>query len=601
MAENYLNVELISKSIGDKILFENISFGINKGQRIALVARNGTGKSSLLNCIVGKDQLDSGTISFRRDLQYAYLEQNPQFSKFSNVLEAVTSNGSDYMLDEDLLQKELRAKEILSRLNIKDINQSIDTLSGGQRKKVALCRTLLEPSDFLIFDEPTNHLDIAMIEWLEDYLTRGNKTLLIVTHDRYLINDLCTDVYELEKGALYSYHGNFDNFLRRRSEREEALRAQIDKAKNLYRKELDWVSRMPQARGGKSKSRLDAFEKIKQQASVRLDVSEKDLSVKMHRIGGKVLELQHADFSFGIRKILSDFTYTFKRGEKIGIVGANGIGKSTFLDIITGAQRLDGGKVIIGDTIKYGYYRQEGLTEKDDRRVIDIIKEGAEELSLSDGATLSASSFLTYFGFSTQTQYNYYGNLSGGERRKLYLLKTLIKNPNFLILDEPTNDLDIYNLITLEKFLKQYKGCLLIVSHDRSFLDGVVDHLFIFQDNGQIKDYYGTYQWQDYMKTQAQDELSNKKDNVLNKKRLSYNSREDKAKKLSFKEKKELEEINAMLPQLEKEKDLLTQQISSGALLVEELMQKSKRIQEVIEEIDQKETRWLELSSKDSD
>jgi ATPase components of ABC transporters with duplicated ATPase domains len=321
----------------------------------------------------------------------------------------------------------------------------------------------------------------------------------------------------------------------------------------------------------------------------------------VHRIGGKVLELQHADFSFGIRKILSDFTYTFKRGEKIGIVGANGIGKSTFLDIITGAQRLDGGKVIIGDTIKYGYYRQEGLTEKDDRRVIDIIKEGAEELSLSDGATLSASSFLTYFGFSTQTQYNYYGNLSGGERRKLYLLKTLIKNPNFLILDEPTNDLDIYNLITLEKFLKQYKGCLLIVSHDRSFLDGVVDHLFIFQDNGQIKDYYGTYQWQDYMKTQAQDELSNKKDNVLNKKRLSYNSREDKAKKLSFKDKKELEEINAMLPQLEKEKDLLTQQISSGALLVEELMQKSKRIQEVIEEIDQKETRWLELSSKDSD
>jgi ATP-binding cassette subfamily F protein uup len=627
MAENLVTVENLSKSFGEKTLFEGLSFGINKGQKIALVAKNGTGKSTLLSVIMGKELADGGNISFRNDLHYIYLEQNPYLNEEMSVMEVVFTSDNPTMVAvrsyEEALQRatkshnskteqelsdaiaemdrygawdyEARAKEILSKLNIVDLEQRVGTLSGGERKKVALSKVLIEQCDLLILDEPTNHLDVVMIEWLEEFLSRQNLTLLVVTHDRYFINNVCTDVYDLDRGKINKYKGDYNYFVEKKEEQENNLRQEIEKAKNLYKKELEWMRRMPQARSTKAKARIDAFYDIKDKASQRMDTKQTELSIKTQRIGGKVLELNHISKSFGDKKLVDDFTYVFKKGEKIGIVGGNGVGKSTFLNIITENLRPDSGSISTGQTIQYGYYTQNGLEEKDSLRVIDIIKEVAENIRMDNGTELSASLFLTYFGFTAEMQYNYYANLSGGERRRLYLLKTLISNPNFLILDEPTNDLDIYNLTILENFLSQYKGCLLIVSHDRSFMDNLVDHIFVFEGEGKIRDYHSNYS--DYMEMKQQEEKQKlQKSKLLNSKPQEIKPKADKPRKLSFKEQKEFEAIEDILPKLEKEKQEITDKLCKGSISNDELNKLSIRIQEVIDEIEEKEIRWIELS-----
>lgn len=627
MAENLVTVENLSKSFGEKTLFEGLSFGINKGQKIALVAKNGTGKSTLLSVIMGKELADGGNISFRNDLHYIYLEQNPYLNEDMSVMEVVFTSDNPTMVAvrtyEEALQRatkshnskteqelsdaiaemdrfgawdyEARAKEILSKLNIVDLEQRVGTLSGGERKKVALSKVLIEQCDLLILDEPTNHLDVVMIEWLEEFLSRQNLTLLVVTHDRYFINNVCTDVYDLDRGKINKYKGDYNYFVEKKEEQENNLRQEIEKAKNLYKKELEWMRRMPQARSTKAKARIDAFYDIKDKASQRMDTKQTELSIKTQRIGGKVLELNHISKSFGDKKLVDDFTYVFKKGEKIGIVGGNGVGKSTFLNIITENLRPDSGSISTGQTIQYGYYTQNGLEEKDSLRVIDIIKEVAENIRMDNGTELSASLFLTYFGFTAEMQYNYYANLSGGERRRLYLLKTLISNPNFLILDEPTNDLDIYNLTILENFLSQYKGCLLIVSHDRSFMDNLVDHIFVFEGEGKIRDYHSNYS--DYMEMKKQEEKQEiQKSKSLNSKPQEIKPKLDKPRKLSYKEQKEFELIEDILPKLEKEKQEITDKLCKGSISNDELNKLSIRIKEVMDEIEEKEIRWIELS-----
>lgn len=627
MAENLLTIENIGKSFGEKILFEDLNFGINKGQKVALVAKNGEGKSTLLNIIAGKIEPDSGKVSFRNDIHYIYLEQNPLLDTELSVIDVIFTSDNPKMkavreYEEALLEVskqenehthtklsqaiaqmdrfelwdyEARAKEILSKLGITNLEQKVSTLSGGERKKIALSKVLTESSEFLILDEPTNHLDVNMIEWLEGFLKRQNLTLLVVTHDRYFINNICTDVYELDNSTVYRYKGDYNYFIEKKAEREELQRIEIEKAKSLYKKELEWMRRMPKARTTKSKARIDSFYKIKDKASQKIDNTQREISVKAQRIGGKILELYNVSKSFGDKKIIDDFTYTFKRGEKIGIVGSNGVGKSTFLNIIAGNLNPDNGKIITGQTIKYGYYKQEGLEEKDSLRVIDIIKEVAESIKMENNTELSATLFLSYFGFPTDLQYNYYGNLSGGERRRLYLLKTLIANPNFLILDEPTNDLDIYNLAILENFLREYKGCLILVSHDRSFMDNLVDHLFVFEGNGKIKDYHSTYS--DYLEDKQLREREEAKEiKNTNPNPLQQKPRTEKQRKLTYKEEKELEELEKELPKLEKEKQEITQKLSVSNLENEELLLLSNRFQEIIEELEEKEMRWLELS-----
>lgn len=627
MAENLLTVENIGKSFGEKILFEDLCFGVNKGQKIALVAKNGQGKSTLLNIIAGKIEPDEGKISFRSDIHSIYLEQNPLLDTELTVIDVVFTSDNPKMtvvreyeealiaaskqeneqtqtrLSEAISQMdrfevwdyEAKAKEILSKLGITNLQQKVNTLSGGERKKVALSKVLTESSEFLILDEPTNHLDVAMIEWLEEFLKRQNLTLLLVTHDRYFINNICTDVYELDNSNIYKYKGDYNYFIEKKAQREELQRIEIEKAKSLYKKELDWMRRMPKARTTKSKARIDAFYEIKDKASQRLEKQQNDLSVKTQRIGGKILELNNVSKSFEGKKLIDNFTYTFKRGEKIGIVGKNGVGKSTFLNIIAGNLNADAGKIITGQTIKYGYYKQDGLEEKDSSRVIDIIKEVAESIKMENNSELSATLFLSYFGFSTDLQYNYYGNLSGGERRRLYLLKTLISNPNFLILDEPTNDLDIYNLAILENFLKEYKGCLLLVSHDRSFMDNLVDHLFVFEGDGKIKDFHSNYsEYLEEKQIKEKEELKEIKQSNSNP--LQQKSKTEKERKFTYKEQKEFEALEIDLPKLEKEKQEITQALSNSNLSNEELVSFSNRFQEVISEIEEKEMRWLELS-----
>lgn len=627
MAENILTVENLGKSFGEKILFEDLSFGVNKGQKVALVAKNGQGKSTLLNIIAGRLDADNGKVSLRGDIHSIYLEQNPLLDselsvidvvftsdnpkmaavrEYEEVLIAATMHGSEenqIRLSEAIAQMdrfevwdyEAKAKEILSKLGITNLQQRVSTLSGGERKKVALSKVLTESSEFLILDEPTNHLDVSMIEWLEDFLKRQNLTLLLVTHDRYFINNICTDVYELDNSTIYKYKGDYNYFIEKKAEREELQRIEIEKARSLYKKELDWMRRMPKARTTKAKARIDAFYEIKDKASQKIDFRQNELSVKAQRIGGKILELNNVSKSFDGKKLIDDFTYTFKRGEKIGIVGSNGVGKSTFLNIIAGNLNADMGKIVTGQTIKYGYYRQEGLEEKDSLRVIDIIKEVAESIKMENNSELSATLFLSYFGFSTDLQYNYYGNLSGGERRRLYLLKTLISNPNFLILDEPTNDLDIYNLAILENFLKEYKGCLLLVSHDRSFMDNLVDHLFVFEGEGKIRDYHSNYS--DYLEEkQIREKEEAKETKQSNPNPQPQKQRTEKERKLSFKEQKEFEELEILLPKLEKEKQEITHSLSNDNLSNDELISLSNRFQELMNEIEHKEMRWLELS-----
>ncbi|MFV0501043.1 MAG: ABC-F family ATP-binding cassette domain-containing protein [Bacteroidales bacterium] len=592
MAENILSVENLYKSFGEKELIEDISFGINKGQKVALIARNGAGKSTLLNIIMNKDYADSGNVVFKKDIHVNFLSQNPELNPQMTIREYVL-DGIDLVNNWDY---ENRINEILYKLNLREDNKKISMLSGGEKKKLALSKVLVEDSDLLILDEPTNHLDIEMIEWLENYLSRQNLTLLIVTHDRYFLDNVCSDICEMENGNIYRYKGDYNYFIEKKAEKDYNERIEIEKARNLYKKELEWMRRMPKARTTKSKARIDSFYQIKSVANKKIDFENPELSIRAQRIGEKILELSNICKSYNDKTLLKDFTYTFKKGEKIGIVGKNGAGKTTLLNIITQQLKPDNGKVVIGQTINFGYYSQEGLEEKDDMRVIDIIREVAESIALDNKTEISASQFLYYFGFSPELQYNYYSNLSGGERRRLYLLKVLMSNPNFLILDEPTNDLDIYTLAMLENFLKEYKGCLLIVSHDRSFMDNLVDHLFVFEDNGLIKDYHSTYS--DYMdyKKEIENEKNDNKDSNSSESEINTKVKTKNLNKATYKEKKEYELLNSEIPKLEEEKKIIMDKLSKDNQLPEEISTLSERFQEIERELEEKEMRWLELS-----
>ena len=623
MADALLTVENLTKSFGEKLLFEDISFGINAGQKTALIARNGTGKTSLLNIITGSALADSGKVVFRNDVRMAYLPQNPLMNETMTVREYVFASENKYVqavnnyekallniqlspsaLHEKQLQDainamdtlgawdyENRVKEILSRLEVNDLDKTIAMLSGGERKKIALSKVLIDDTNLLILDEPTNHLDIKMIEWLEEFLSKQNLSILMVTHDRYFLDNVCHDIIEIDKGQLFRYKGTYAYYVEKKAERQEIERREIEKAKNLYRTELDWMRRMPCARGTKARARIDAFYELKDKALQRIDDHRPTLSVKTERIGGKILEMYNVSKQYEGKMLVDDFTYTFKKNEKIGIVGQNGVGKSTFLNIITQALKPDSGNIVVGQTVQFGFYTQNGLTESDDRRVIEIIKDVAEVIHLENGKEMTATQFLRHFGFDDTTQYNYYGNLSGGERRRLYLLKVLMANPNFLILDEPTNDLDIYTLEILEEFLENYKGCLIIVSHDRSFMDDLVDHLFVFEGNGKIRDYHSNYT--DYIKQKEHEQRI-----------ATQQKREEKPKyertkstvKPTYKQKQEYEQLTNEIEALENEKSELEQLMNSGGETdYEKLNSWATRIGEIRELIDEKELRWLEL------
>ncbi len=610
MADALLTVENLTKSFGDKLLFEDISFGINAGQKSALIARNGYGKSTLLNIIMtatgqkGFNTLqDSGKVTFRGDLKLAYLPQTDASIARSSGMTKVR----DYVYNvqrletEDEWTFEQRMEEILSRMKVdRLLERPMETLSGGEQKKVALCRLLMDDSNLLILDEPTNHLDIDMIEWLEDFLSRQRLALLMVTHDRYFLDNVCQDIYELDNARLYHYKGHYDYYLEKKAEREANERAEVEKARSLYRTELEWMRRMPQARGTKAQARIDAFYELEAKAHTRFDDSRPQLTVKTERIGGKILELYN--ISMDLRPshgdlIIDDYSYVFKKGEKIGIVGPNGVGKSTFLNIITERLKPTSGRVVVGQTIQFGYYTQAGMSAPEDRRVIDLVKDIAEEIEIEGGKSLSAHQFLTYFGFDGTTQFNYFGNLSGGERRRLYLLQVLMANPNFLILDEPTNDLDLYTLQILEQFLRTYKGCLIIVSHDRSFMDHIVDHLFVFEGNGKIKDYHSNYTQYRLEKLREQKEQKKSAASTKENKAVQKNSPTLPSKrKATYKEQKEYEALTAEIESLTNEKAELEQKLSDGSLIdATEITRASTRIGELMTLLDEKELRWLEL------
>lgn len=615
MAEALLTVENLTKSFGDKLLFDDISFGINAGQKTALIARNGYGKSTLLNILTGTTLQDAGKVTFRSSLRMAYLPQNPITHQHQTVRSFVaTAQRPEH---ENPWDYEQRVEEILSRLHVDHLlDRPMESLSGGEQKKVALSHILIDNTDLLLLDEPTNHLDIEMIEWLEEFLSRQRLAILMVTHDRYFLDHVCQDILELDNARLYHYRGNYEYYLRKKAEREYNERTEVEKAKQLYRTELDWMRRMPQARGTKAQARIDAFYELEEKAHTRFDDKRPQITVKTERIGGKILEINHINYHIPQSDssnpqpmaatdtaplttnpqtksipIIDDFTYTFKRGEKVGIVGPNGVGKSTLLNLMTGALRPDSGHVVVGQTIQFGYYTQQGLKGADDRRVIDLVKDIAEQIDLADGRSMSAHQFLSYFGFDSTTQYNYVGNLSGGERRRLYLMQVLMANPNFLILDEPTNDLDIYTLEILEQFLKGYQGCLVIVSHDRSFMDHIVDHLFIFEDNGRIRDYHSNYS--DYRRSMAQQQRTT----MLQRReeKPAYERVRNDKPKATYKEKKEYEALTAELEALNKEKAELEALLSGGGTDPEAITQASTRIGEVIDLLDEKELRWLEL------
>ena len=627
---NYLSVEKISKSFGEKILFEDITFGIEKGQKTALIAKNGTGKSTLLNIIAGLDTPDAGKVVIRNDITVSYLPQVEQFPAGSSVLDTIFNAQTpdiqalkEYETCLTLLNIhdtpelharmeravaemerlhawdfESRVKEILSRFGVNNVLQSVGELSGGQRKKIAMAKTLIADTDLLILDEPTNHLDIDMIEWLEDYLSHSNTTLLMVTHDRYFLDKVCNDIIELENTKLYRYKGKYDYYVEKKAERIANENVEFEKLKQLYRKELEWVHTSPQARTGKARARINAFEKLKEETQRTVEQAAEPFMVRTERIGNKILEINNLDFSFPDQTILRDFSYIFKKGEKCGIVGKNGTGKSTLLKLIMGELKPDGGKITAGQTIQFGYFAQDGMKVKGNRRIIDIVKEQADMIRMETGNYIGASQFLNHFGFKYEQQYTYYEDLSGGEKRKLHLLITLLRNPNFLILDEPTNDFDIDTLNLLEDFLYNFKGCLLIVSHDRWFMDKLVDHLFIFNGDGNIKDFYGNYT-----------EYRLDKEKALKiERRLARAEKSAEAKpagraqnpnKLTYKEKKEMEALEIEIAQLEEEKKLLLEQMNGGEGTTEQLMQWGTRYQEVSESLDEKSMRWLELSEKE--
>lgn len=628
---NILSVENVSKSYGTKVLFKNISFGLDQGQKIGLLARNGAGKSSLLKILTGNDISDSGNVVMRNGISVAFLGQEPVFDKSNSVLEAALSglNPSiiavkeyEFALEQcekdpteknsDLLTNaiekidelnawdyESKVKQILSKLQITNLLQPVSTLSGGQLKRVALSKVLIDDPDFLILDEPTNHLDVEMIEWLEEYLISKDTTLVLVTHDRYFLDRICDEILELENGQLYRYKGNFSYFMEKKAEREFNEGREVDKTQNLMRKELEWIRKMPKARTTKSKSRIDAFYDLEEKATGRKVQDEMELNVKMSRIGGKIIELKKVYKSFGDVPIVKGFDYTFKTGERIGIVGKNGIGKSTFLNMLMGLEQPDSGKINVGETVVFGYYSQKGLELKEDKRVMEVVKDIADVIPLSDGSKVNASQFLQLFKFPPDIQYTYVSKLSGGEKRRLYLLTVLMKNPNFLILDEPTNDLDLLTLGILEDFLSNFKGCLVIVSHDRYFMDKLVDHLFIFEGDGIISDFNGSYN--DYRDKMIEQEKEIKRAIPKKEAPIVVAKAEpitDKKEKLTFKEKFEHDALQKEIPELEEEKRLLEKKLESNITDHQELTNCTKRIGEVIQLIDEKSLRWLELSEK---
>lgn len=619
---NYLSVENLTKSFGSHVLFENISFGIDKGQKVAFIAKNGTGKSTLLKILAGEDGYDSGNVVFRNGIRTGILQQTPNFKDELTISQTIFKADSEQVNaileyekaianpdDNERMQKafeqmdaldawdyEVRIKQILGQLQIHDLEQKIGELSGGQLKRIALAQVLIEEPDFIILDEPTNHLDLDMIEWLENHLTKENMTILMVTHDRYFLERICNEIIELDDETLYRYKGNYSYFLEKKEERETIFEANVDKAKNLYRKELEWMRRMPKARGTKAKSREDAFYTTEKVAHQRKDNSKVEMEVNMTRLGGKILELHHVKKSFGDLKILNDFSYIFKQKEKIGIVGKNGVGKTTFLDIILGLQKADGGKVIAGETVVFGYYTQKGMQFKEDKKVIETIKDIAEVIPLTKGRSLTAAQLLEKFLFHKSMHYNQVAKLSGGEKRRLYLLTILIKNPNFLILDEPTNDLDIMTLNVLEDFLEDFQGCLIIVTHDRYFMDKLVDHLFIFEGDGAIKDYLGKYS--DYRENLKEKQLIEKQaSKSIVQKEVSAKLKKDEPKaKLSYKEKIEFQQLEKELEELELEKNNLMSALASMQADHNEIIRITNKIGEVGNLIDNKTERWLVLS-----
>lgn len=581
----YLDVQNLTKSFGALVLFENISFGISEGQRVGLIAKNGTGKSTLLSVLTGHEGYDSGSIIYKKDLKIGYLEQAPRFSPDDTVLDACFNHEREE-------EKVLRAKQVLTQLKIRDLSQPMRELSGGQQKRVALANVLLTEPDFLILDEPTNHLDLDMIEWLEGYLSRSSMTLLMVTHDRFFLDRVCNMIVELDGRQLYTYRGNYAYYLEKREERMDATRTEIARANNLYRRELEWMRRMPQARGHKARYREEAFYELERKAKQRIEDRQMRLKSSNLYIGNKIFECQYVSKRFGDTVILKDFYYNFARFEKMGIVGNNGTGKSTFIKLLLGQLPLDGGRFDIGETVRFGYFSQEGLQFDNDKKVIDIVTDIAEYIDVGGGRHLTASQFLQHFLFTPEQQHNYVCNLSGGEKRKLYLCTVLMRNPNFLVLDEPTNDLDIQTLQILEAYLADFPGCVIVVSHDRYFMDKVVDHLLVFKGNGEIKDFPGNYtQYRDWQSLKSEKDAQEEKPT---KEKRSY--RNDSMRKMTFKEKTEFARLETEIDSLEKEKKEIEQALSSGQLSSDEIVKLSKRLPIVNDELDEKSMRWLELS-----
>ena len=590
----YLDVQQLTKSFGSLVLFENISFSIAEGQKVGLIAKNGTGKSTLLSVLSGKEGYDSGEIIFRRDLRVGMLEQSPVFDTKESVLDACFNHQGDP-------EKVLKAKQILTQLKIRDLQQPMGQLSGGQQKRVALANVLITDPDLLILDEPTNHLDLEMIEWLEGFLNRGNKTLLMVTHDRFFLDRVCNLILELDDQTIYTYRGNYSYYLEKRQERIDNRRAEIARANNLYRTELEWMRRMPQARGHKARYREEAFYELEKVAKQRIEERQMHLKSRNVYIGSKIFECQYVSKAFDDKVILKDFYYNFSRFEKMGIVGNNGTGKSTFIRMLLGQESLDSGRFDIGDTVRFGYFSQEGLQFDDNLKVIDVVKDIAEYIDMGGGKHLSASQFLQYFLFTPEQQHNYVYKLSGGERRKLYLCTVLMKNPNFLVLDEPTNDLDIVTLQVLEEYLQDFPGCVIVVSHDRYFMDKVVDHLLVFKGDGEIKDFPGNYtQYRQWLTLQPK-EVASGGSSSLGISRNTRNASEvslsrDTKRKMTYKEKREFEQLEKEVAALEEEQHHIEEALCSGKLTVEELTEKSKRLPLLKDELDEKSMRWLELS-----
>ena len=587
-----LDVQNVSKRFGAHVLFEDISFSIGEGQHVGLIAKNGTGKSTLLSLLSGKESVDSGSIIFRRDIKVGFLEQQPKFDPEESVLDACFNHNGDP-------DKVLKAKQVLTQLRITDLSQPIGQLSGGQQKRVALANVLITEPDLLILDEPTNHLDLQMIEWLEGYLSRGNKTLLMVTHDRYFLDRVCNIILELDNHSIFTYHGNFRYYMEKRQERIDATRAEIARANNLYRRELEWMRRQPQARGHKARYREEAFYDLENKARQRIEERQMRLKSKNVYIGSKIFECQYVSKAFDEKVILKDFYYNFQRFEKMGIVGNNGTGKSTFIKMLLGEVQPDSGRFDIGETVRFGYFSQDGMKFNEQQRVIDVISDIAEYIDYGGGQHITAGQLLQHFLFTPEQQYDYVYKLSGGEQRKLYLCTVLMRNPNFLVLDEPTNDLDIQTLEVLEEYLQDYPGCVIIVSHDRFFMDKIVDHLLVFNGEGVIKDFPGNYTQYREWESLKPKETQNDKKLVDTEKKEKREFVGEQRRKKTYKEKCEFEQLEKDIAKLEQEQKEIEEALCSGTLSIDELTEKSKRLPEIKDALEEKEMRWLELSEID--